>query len=100
MCADLDERWGALVAELGDSGVHVTAAEAGYHLFVPVAGRATAVTAEIWDAVSVRVAPGDDSGVEGTVRITLSQPAPILAEAAGRMAPLLLAGIGREARRG
>jgi len=100
ICADLDERWGALVAELGDSGVHVTAAEAGYHLFVPVAGRATAVAAEIWDAVSVRVAPGDDSGVEGTVRITLSQPAPILAEAAGRMAPLLLAGIGREARRG
>lgn len=99
LCADLDERWDAVVAELNKSAIPVTVAEAGYHLFVPVTGRAVQKVDEIWDAVSVRVAPGDEGGVAGSVRINLSPPAPVLADAARRMAPLL-AGVGGGARNG
>jgi aminotransferase len=87
--ADLDDRWDAMVSELDKSGVPVTVPVAGYHLFVRAAGLGSELSTSIWDAVSVRVASGEGSGAAETIRITLSQPAPILVDAARRIAPLL-----------
>jgi aminotransferase len=92
--ADLDERWHALVGELDRSGIPVETPAAGYHLFVPAPELGEEPARTIWDASAVRVASGADSGIAQTIRITLSQPAPILVEVAQRIAPVLLGATG------
>ncbi|MGA8208257.1 MAG: pyridoxal phosphate-dependent aminotransferase [Candidatus Dormiibacterota bacterium] len=85
----LDSRWKAVVSALSRSAVPVRVEEAGYHLFVPWPRSGGDYTREIWQECRVRVADGADVNLPGTVRITLSQSEPLLAEAAARLARLI-----------
>jgi aspartate/methionine/tyrosine aminotransferase len=84
----LDSKWAAFVAELARSDISIRVPEAGYHAFMPTSGLGPEPAAEIWKAVAVRVAAGEDLLVPDTVRVTLCQPESLLVEAGSRVAQL------------
>ncbi|HVA06484.1 MAG TPA: aminotransferase class I/II-fold pyridoxal phosphate-dependent enzyme, partial [Acidimicrobiales bacterium] len=97
--SDLESRSQAIAGELERFGIPIPAVEAGFHLFLPTNAVRGDPTPDILSAASVRVAAGDDFRVPGTIRITLSQPPPVLVEAVRRIAPWL-SGTGEGTRRG
>jgi aspartate/methionine/tyrosine aminotransferase len=93
--AALDSRRSVMVAELNRGGVPITAPPGGYQLFVPVPPSTPDPVDQLRESVAVLVSSGAAVGVAGTVRLTLSEPATTLVEAARRISPLLQPGGGR-----